>query len=109
MALAKRLEKVTGKPLSPFSPAEIPTAVNSLYCLWEYFQLGDGAKERSFSDLESSVCCPFQFCVPVQLTGSTSCMFLLVIFAINGWDEQVKSGHSGIKLGCLLESIIVMA
>ena len=75
----------------------------------KYFQLGDGAKERFFSDLESSVCCSFQYCIPVQLTGSTSYMFLLMISTINGWDGQAKSGHSGIKQGYLLESVIVLA
>lgn len=75
----------------------------------KYFQLGDRAKERFFSDLESSVCCSFQYCIPVQLTGSTSCMFLLVIFAINGWERQAKPGHSGIKQGYLLELVIVLA
>lgn len=45
----------------------------------------------------------------MQLTGSTSSVLLLVIWAINGWDRQAKSGHSGIKQVCLLGSISVLA
>lgn len=61
----------------------------------KYFQLGDRAKERFFYDLESSVCSSFQFCRPMQLTGSTSCTFFLVIFAINGGTDRQSQNIQG--------------
>lgn len=66
-------------------------------------------QRRDFSSLESDVCCSFQYYVLMQLTGSSSCIFLLVIFAINEWDGQAKSGHSGLEQGYLLQSGIVWA